>query len=144
MASATSKKTTKPTSDSSAQTKAAKEVEVRPVYLDPSTPAMTDEEAEAYVQEVADRCIEMVDDDFSDETLWDDLCREAVGMGGLGTLLALTPCHIPRSRIEKWRDAAAEGLARLEQRNDEEVGFQRPYHANLSRVFRVLLSRSAG
>jgi hypothetical protein len=34
---------------SSAQIKAAKEVEVRPVYLNPSTPAMTDEEAEAYI-----------------------------------------------------------------------------------------------
>ena len=55
MASATSKKTTKPTSDSSAQTKAAKEVEVRPVYLDPSTPAMTDEEAEAYILSIGGR-----------------------------------------------------------------------------------------
>jgi hypothetical protein len=55
MASATSKKTTKPTSDSSAQIKAAKEVEVRPVYLDPSTPAMTDEEAEAYILSIGGR-----------------------------------------------------------------------------------------
>ena len=57
MASATSKKTTKPTSDSSAQIKAAKEVEVRQVYLDPSTPAMTDEEAEAYILSIGGRLL---------------------------------------------------------------------------------------
>lgn len=55
MASATSKKTTKPTSNSSGQTKAASKVEVRPVYLDPATPAMTDEEAEAYILSIGGR-----------------------------------------------------------------------------------------
>ena len=45
----------KPTSDPSAQTKAAKEVEVRPVYLEPSMPAMTDEEAEAYILSIGGR-----------------------------------------------------------------------------------------
>ncbi len=55
MASATSKKTTKRTSNSSVKTKAAGKVEVRTVYLDPSTPAMTNEEAEAYILSIGGR-----------------------------------------------------------------------------------------
>jgi len=49
MRSSISKKATKPISNSSAQTKSARKVELRPVYLDPATPAMADEQAEAYI-----------------------------------------------------------------------------------------------
>jgi hypothetical protein len=49
MASATSKKTTKRISNSSVKTKAASNVEVRPVYLDPAMPVMTEEEVEAFI-----------------------------------------------------------------------------------------------
>ena len=49
MASSTSKKTTERISNSSARTKAASKVELRPVYLDPSKPAMTEEEVEAFI-----------------------------------------------------------------------------------------------
>jgi hypothetical protein len=49
MASSTSKKTMERTSNSSAQTKTAGKVELRPVYLSPSKPAMTEEEVEAFI-----------------------------------------------------------------------------------------------
>lgn len=95
----------------------------------------------AYVQEIARGCVETIDEDFEDEDLWSDLCREAMGMGGLAALLVLEPCSVPARKIERWRKCAQKGLAALEEREDEELDFQRPYHANLDRVYAALLKR---
>jgi hypothetical protein len=95
----------------------------------------------AYVQEVANRCVKMVEDVFADEDNWSDLCREGYGMGGLAPLLVLEPCRVPRDKIEQWRSLAKKGLAELEEREDDELDFHRPYHANLDIIFAALLKR---
>lgn len=97
----------------------------------------------AYVQTVARRCVEMIDEDFADETNWSDLCREGVGLGGLAALLVLTPCSVPTRKLEGWRRKAKAGLATLVAEPDEELPFHRMYYANLDRVFAALLRRFA-
>ncbi len=100
-----------------------------------------DKAAAAYVQVVTRRCVEMVDDDFADESNWSDLCREGLGIGGLAALLVLEPSRVPVRKISGWRKKAQRGLATLEADADEELDFQRKYHANLDRVFELLLAR---
>lgn len=99
--------------------------------------------AQAYVQQVARRCVKMVDDDFADESNWSDLCREASGLGGLAALLVLAPCKVSPLKLAGWQRKARRGLATLEADADEELPFQRKYHAKLDRVFTALLARFA-
>jgi hypothetical protein len=99
--------------------------------------------AGAYVQVVARRCVEAIDEDFADEANWSDLCREGIGMGGLAALLVLAPCKVSARRLAGWRRKAQLGLATLIEEEDEELPFQREYYANLDRVFAALLRRFA-
>ena len=99
--------------------------------------------AAAYVQEVARRCVEMVDEDLEDESIWSDLCRESVGMGGLAALMVLEPCRVSPRKLAGWRRKAQAGLAALAAEPDEELPFHRAYYQNLDRVFMVLLARFA-
>ncbi|MBL4844794.1 MAG: hypothetical protein JKY65_04640 [Planctomycetes bacterium] len=99
------------------------------------------ESGAAYVEEVAQRCVQLVADDFEDEDNWSDLCREASGMGALATLLVLEPCAVSPEKVLEWRTSAAKGLAQLEAEQDDELDFQRPYYANVDLVFAALLQR---
>lgn len=99
--------------------------------------------AAAYAQQVARRCVRMVDADFADRSNWSDLCREGVGLGGLAVLLVLAPCAVSTAKLEGWRRKANTGLAALEREDDEELPFHRKYHANLDRIFVALLRRFA-
>ncbi len=97
--------------------------------------------AAAYAQEVARRCVEAVDEDFSEEELWSDLCREASGLGCLAFLLVLEPCRVPPRKLERWRRCAKQGLALLEAEPDDELDFHRKFYANLDGVLALLLRR---
>jgi len=99
--------------------------------------------AMAYVQSVARRCVEGVDDDFADASNWSDLCREGVGLGGLAALLVLSPCRVPARKIAGWRRKARQGLAALAAEPDDELAFHRLYYANLDRTFAALARRFA-
>lgn len=99
--------------------------------------------AERYVQSVADRCFEMLDEDFEDESTWCDLCREAPSMGALAALVVLEPCRLPRGELAAFREKAQEGLASLVESEDDELEFQRRYYANLDAVFALLEERPA-
>ncbi len=99
--------------------------------------------AAAYVQKVADRCVELVREDFEDEDTWSDLCREGMGMGALAALLVLEPCKVSVDELGEWRRMAQEGLARLVEEDDEELSFHRGYYANLDAVFAALEKRFA-
>lgn len=96
-------------------------------------------EAKAYVGEVIERCVEAMDEDFAEEWMWSDLCREANSMGMLGALLVLEPGRAPKEKLERWRACAQKGLAQLVEDEDEELGFQRSYYQNLDGVFAALL-----
>ena len=100
--------------------------------------------AKSYVQQVARRCVEGLDEDFADESNWSDLCRESVGMGGLAALMVLEPCKVSPRKLASWRLKAQRGLAALEADADDELPFQRSYHANLDKVFAALLTRFGG
>lgn len=102
------------------------------------------EPAMAHVQQVARRCVAMVDEDFADESNWSDLCREASGLGGLAALMVLEPCRVSTVKLTGWRRKAQRGLATLAAAADEELPFQRKYHASLDRVLEVLLARFGG
>lgn len=97
----------------------------------------------AYVQSVARRCVEMIDEDFEDESNWSDLCREGLGVGGLAALLVLAPCSVPARRLDGWRRKARQGLATLEAEQGDELPFHRQYYKNLDRVFAALTRRFA-
>jgi hypothetical protein len=101
----------------------------------------TGDPARAYVQQVADRCVTSVNEDFEIEDNWSDLCREASSMGSLGALLVLEPCRVPVATIQAWRTAAATGLQRLEDEEDEELGFHRGYYRNLDGFLALLEER---
>jgi hypothetical protein len=98
-------------------------------------------EAAAYVQSVAKRCIEAVDEDFEDESNWSDLCREGMGMGHLAVLMVLEPCKVPATKIARWRKLAQKGLAELEADPNDELEFHRKYYKTLDGVFGVLAKR---
>jgi hypothetical protein len=97
----------------------------------------------AYVQSVARRCVETIDEDFEDEDNWNDLCREAVGMGLLAALMVLEPCTVALSKVEGWRKKARTGLASLRDEQDDELAFHELYYANLDAVLGVLAKRFA-
>ena len=78
MASATSKKTTKRTSNSTVKTKVAGKVEVRTVYLDPSTPAMTEEEVEAFILSCGGRPTTP-----EESRMYRKILKVPVGLGGV-------------------------------------------------------------
>jgi hypothetical protein len=99
--------------------------------------------APAYVQQVARRCIAMVDDDFRDKGNWSDLCREGMGIGCLGVLLVLEPCSVPSAKLERWRRAAKKGITTLREDADDELDFHEGYYANLDAALALLQRRFA-
>jgi len=98
----------------------------------------------AYVQSIANRCVESIEEELRDEGTWSDLCREAGSMGLLGVLAVLAPCSVPRATIESWNEKARKGLAELRQRKDDDLEFHEAYYANLDRAFDILAARFAG
>lgn len=99
--------------------------------------------AEAYVQEVAERCVAMIDGDFEDEDNWCDLCREGMGIGCLGVLMILAPYKVSKPKLERWRRAAKKGIAVLEEEPDDELAFHRGYYSNLDAALALLQRRFA-
>jgi hypothetical protein len=97
----------------------------------------------AYVQSIADRCIETIEGELADEDSWCDLCREVGSMGLVGVLLAIAPYCIPISTIESWRAKARQGIGQLRDCHDDELDFHEGYYANLDRAFDVLAARFA-
>jgi hypothetical protein len=98
-------------------------------------------EAATYVQSVAKRCIEAIDEDFEDERTRSDLCREGMGIGLLSVLMIVDPCKVPVSKIARWRKLAQKGLAELEAEPNDEIDFDRRYYKNLDAIFGVLEKR---
>ena len=99
--------------------------------------------AAAYVEGVAKRCVDMIDEDFEDEDNWSDLCRAGMGIGCLGILLVLDPCKVPASKIERWRRNAKKSIGFLDKEPDDELDFHRGYYANLDAVLGLLAKRFA-
>ena len=98
--------------------------------------------AQEVPKRVIARIAKTVDEDFADEYVHTDLCREAMGMGQLGALLVLEPGRLARPTLRRWRDRAAEGLATLEKQEDEEIVFAREYYANVDGVRARLIALS--
>lgn len=84
-----------------------------------------------------------LDEDFEDEDNWGDLCREGMGLGGLGFLLVLTPMPVKAAKLQRWRRLSQKGLQNLEAEPDDEIEFQRAYYKNLDKVFALVLRRAA-
>lgn len=99
--------------------------------------------AATYVQQVARRCVDMIDEDFQDEGNWSDLCREGMGIGCLGVLMVIEPCLVPLSKLERWRRAAKRGLAALRAAPDDELEFHERYYANLDAALALLQKKFA-
>lgn len=97
----------------------------------------------AYVQSIAERCVETIDQDFDDESNWSDLCREAMGMGLVAALMVLEPCDVPRSQVDAWRDKAKKGLETLREEPDDELEFHECFYAHLDAILGVLSARFA-
>jgi hypothetical protein len=99
--------------------------------------------AEQYVQSLAEKCVATIDEDFEDESIWSDLCREATGMGHLAVLTVLEPCKVSTSKIAEWRRLAQRGIDELRARKDSELDFHEEYYANLDKVYALLIERFA-
>lgn len=99
------------------------------------------EAGQKYVQEIGQRIIELVGEDFDDEDICSDLCREAPSMGPLSLLLVLKPLTLPKTTIQQWRERAQKGFKTLETMGEDggELGFHRPYYQNVDIVFAALL-----
>lgn len=97
--------------------------------------------AATYVQSVADRCVEALDEDYEIQANWSDLCRESIAMGHLAALTTIAPCNVPTANIQEWRRRTRRGLVELREREDEELEFHEAYYANLDGVFAFLLAR---
>ncbi|MEZ4370060.1 MAG: hypothetical protein R3B07_04515 [Polyangiaceae bacterium] len=61
-------------------------------------------------------------------------------MGPLCALLVLRAEAIRTDLFTAWREQARAGLQQLRDCEDEELGFQEPYYANVDRLFAALLS----
>ncbi len=95
----------------------------------------------AFMKRITAKCTDMIEADFEHEDVWADLCRDATGMAVLAMLLVLEPCKVDPKRIAHWRACSAKGLKMCEAAEHEELEFQRPYYANLDRVFAALEQR---
>lgn len=105
-------------------------------------------EAARYAQEVAERCAGLVDEDFEDDEIVDDLCRESTAIGPLGLLLLIEPCRLDPDRVEAWRERAAEGFATMEEDladedPDGELEFYAVYRACLDKALAVAAEKAA-
>lgn len=92
----------------------------------------------AYVQAIADRCVEAIERDMAEEDLWSDICREMPSMGLVAVLLVIAPRTVNAAHVESWRDKARHGLAQLREHEDSELDFHEKYHASLERAFALL------
>jgi hypothetical protein len=95
----------------------------------------------AYVQRVADRCVETVDADFARPESLEEPFREAIAMGEFGLLLILDPIHVDAENFTKWR--AAWRARRLEA-DPSEADFVARYDAALECAFDYAITRFAG
>jgi hypothetical protein len=96
-------------------------------------------EAVRYVQEVADRLVAELDEGFADDSVVDDLCREADFMGSLAVLLVIEPCHVDPDHFGSWRARfrAAQGDY------GDEADFFTAYNENLELAFQIGLEKFA-
>jgi hypothetical protein len=99
-------------------------------------------EAARYVQEFADHCVSVIDEDFADESIVDDLSRESTGMGAFGTLLVLEPCHVKPSKFVAWRKRWHTVLAAHDEEFEPD-DFEREYNKNVELAFRLALKKFA-
>jgi hypothetical protein len=97
----------------------------------------------AYVQSVANRCAQMIDEDLEDEDTAADLAREGLGIAALGVLLVLPPYALSTKRTKAWRRAVKNGLAALVSAEDDELDFHRGYYANVLGVIDLVEKRLA-
>lgn len=97
----------------------------------------------AYVQSVANRCAEMIDEDLEDEDTAADLAREGIGIAALGVLLVLPPYALSTKRTKAWRAAVKGGLRTLVEAEDDELDFHRGYYANVLGVIDLVEKRLA-
>ena len=95
-----------------------------------------------FVEALVTTLTERIESELSDPELCTDLAREAQWMGALGFLLVLEPCSIPVETVSRWRANAAQGLATLDDDDDEELDFHRAYHANVDIVLQALRQRA--
>jgi hypothetical protein len=99
--------------------------------------------AQAVVAQLAKEITGILDEDFEDEANWSDLCREGIGMGGLGFLLVMSPMPVKATKLTRWRKLSQKGIAALEAAPDDgELAFHRKYYANLDKVFAAVLKRA--
>ncbi len=97
----------------------------------------------AYVQSVANRCADMIDEDLEDEDTAADLAREGMGIAALGVLLVLPRYKLSPKRTKAWRAAVKGGLRALVEAEDDELDFHRGYYANVLGVIDAIEKRLA-
>lgn len=103
-----------------------------------------DRDAEAYVQKVARRCVELVDADFAEEDIVNDLARESMAMGAFATLLVIEPCRVPVAKVERWRKAHRRAMAAFEvegEPDESDAEFEEGYEKCLELAFRLMVRK---
>lgn len=100
-------------------------------------------EARRVVQGIVDQMVAAIAQDFDDDYVHTDLCREGMAMGQLGALLVLAPAKLPKATLEAWRERARQGFAAIQANEDGEVEFHRGYYANVDAVLAELIARSS-
>lgn len=95
----------------------------------------------AFLQSVADECVEAVDEEFSSSVdIVADLCREGFAVGRLALLLILQPIRVDPACFERWREAYERAAA---TREDSEGGFFDEYDACMTAALRYGAQRFA-
>jgi hypothetical protein len=97
-------------------------------------------EAARSVQEIADRCVACIDEEFDDDEMVGDLCREASCMGAFGVLLEIEPCRVDPDKFASWRARYRD--VRWEPSADEADFFAR-YDTCIEAAFRYGIEKFA-
>lgn len=100
-------------------------------------------EAIGLVQETADRCVAMLEEYLDEPEL--DLYESADGMGLLGLLLLLPPCHVDAGKLKQWHEYMRKSYRTTRDEDPENPDLEHfdEYLVNLELAFKLALERFA-
>lgn len=94
-------------------------------------------EAARYVQEVADRLANVVDEGVAHDYMLEHPCDEADFIAALSVLLVLEPCHVGPGRFASWRERFRKVQAEAKPGDPAEADFLARYNGCLDQALQI-------
>jgi hypothetical protein len=100
-----------------------------------------DPEAARYVQEMADRLANVVDEGVAHDYMLEDPCHEADFIAAMSVLLVLEPCQVGPDRFASWRERFREVRAEAQPSDPAESDFLARYNGCLDQALQIGIDR---